>query len=1226
MAHTYKRLRGKGATDFPRLDQAHPYDQYNNQYPYDGPGHGDDSAGLRYRVQSVSMCVVRWSLESSDRPFWNSTYPTTSSNTPYVPGAEIRDKWFDDRSDVYECGEALAPLPNNSIRIDIPYEKALHYNYLVVNGYRMEEPGDTWVQDRRRVRYFYFIDNCEFVAQDTTNINVTLDAWTTYMMMDTIQDNAAETPGGPGNTTNKETRPVKIARVAMEQGHAPMALSYTDKDVPFEAGKMDYLTGVEPYSPSTDTSKVASSTFTPYGIGDDYLVLAIKGYGREVADSGGGRAKYTRIFSRGLIIGDDQDGTTPLIETHETAPSDDLIAGGHPTMPYASWSGGPLDDNVGYTGGVSGEPHDIGYDAIAIKKTNSAVLMGIFRHTPSLYNRISAAFILPESVIFPNGDADKRAYKVNPGRVTDNSIYVLPEYTDSIVATIMPDKDQFDYPSQYRDLAKLYTLPYAWFEVTDGNGTTSTIKVEDVYTNKMDPSNLEPNLSVDEEDMNGGMKIREQVSLIYPFLRSKVFLQGVKGGGKAQFKFRRITKTDPQTPPDSTWTAFTEWEIPVYGLWADAGAMKAAASQDTNHANAIGDVVGYRIARQGALTSYANTIIGANTASDNSYRSLNNSFNNTKMEISTSYGNGSRSAETGKNNAQASNDTSRDNAGRSADTGLANAQQGNQLARDNAVRSNDTSRSNAVRSANTATRNARSSAATAKTNASATASTSKSNANQSANTALANTQASNGTMFDNTAENIATSKWTNAKTNSTTNTAANNNILLLHDYGEIDSNLTQDSLKASSQSTITLNNLNNAQNIVGSGISAAGAALSGDARGAVSSMTSAGISSVTSALSLETILSSNAALSQASVTANFQKWKANRAHTQVTTANDIENRTSINERMNSTAYDIANRNKNTSNANAWRSSDTSKTVAAASANTGLANANRSADTSVGNADTSANTSIANATNSANTSNFNAQQSLQNQNAMAQRSADTSQANAEASRDTGNGNAQNTYNTTMSNLNDTRNTSNNVNGNNWRTGNDNRLNTRAATIGNGWNSYFYGRGLQEDSLGVDWMKQASAITDAKRGPQVEVSTPSGDAAPDIWRQRGIQVRAMRQPDDVIRRCGDQMLLHGYTWNGVIEGDGFERSVRNGGVGQDDATYPYMSEFVYVKGDPVIYPDDTRFHNILGIHVKPSPEAIEQIRTLYRNGVTVWVDPDKIGDDIYHNEPILEVSDE
>lgn len=1222
MAHEYKRLKGKGATDFPRLDQAHPYDQYDNRYPYDGiRGEGSDEAqGLRYKINSVSLCNVRWSLESEDRPYW-PTIENHGAAAGDIMGAEARDRWFADRSDTYVCGEALAPLPDDTIKVDIPYEKAVHYNYLVINGFRHHEDGDTWDREKRRQRYFYFITGVEYMAQDTTRIHVVLDAWTTYMMFDAPRDTViGNTDGGTPGKYDWVSRPIRISRVMLEQGHAPVALSYPDSDYHIiEPGKLDYLTGVEPYAPSTDSGTVAESTFTPYGMGPDYLVLAIKGKNDLIGDyRGRSDPLYTRISSRGLILGDDDDGTTPLVHVEEPAGDTSKDIGDHPGSPYGYWKGGPFDVDPGTTGGTSGD--DIGYSALAILKSESAVLISHFKAMPAMYNRIAAAFILPESVLFPNGDFDKSNWKLTAGRVTDTTIYRLPRYTDSIVASIVPSKDQFHYPSQYRDLAKLYTMPYAWFEVTDGNGTTATIKVEDVYDAKLDQENIGSGVSVGEESKTGGMKIREQVSLIYPYLQSKIFLQGVKGGSHAKFKFRHITQSDSQTPPDSTWNAFTQWEIPVYGLWADEGSMKAAESRDTYHANAMASLLAYRTSRQSALTTFNNSVISTNVENRNANRSINNSYNNRSMEIGTAYTNGTNSAATAFNNANASIATAWQNANRSADAGFHNAEDSNKTSLDNAVSSADTGLNNAKRSAGTAVTNAEKSADTSNNNAQASASTEKSNARRSASTSVANTNASNDSMIANTDSNVATSTWTNAKSNSTLQNAANNNVTLLQNYGIIDADLTQAVLKSNSNSTVAMNNLNNANAVISGGVNAAGAALSGNAGGAATSLASTAMSSATSAMSLETILTNQSEVAQAGVTANYQKWKTMRGHTNASTYNQIENSTAINDRMNSNSRSIAHRNANTSNANANRSADTSVSNTDSSVGTSVDNTWRSAETSVGNANRSANTSRANAADSRNTATSNATRSANTGNSNAARSANTTKKNATATRDTETNNTWATYDTTSRNLQNTRNTSNDVNSNDRNTSKDNQYDSWQAALGNEWNSLEYGRGVQQDALGIDWMRYASGITDARRGPQREVSSASGDAAPDIWRQRGIQVRAMRQPDDVIRRCGDQMLLHGYTWGGVLEGDGFERQIKN--LNGRVQLYPYMDKFVYVKGEPMIYPDDERIHNSWGIFVKPSPEAIEQVRNLYRRGVTIWMDPDQIGGDIYDNRPVLE----
>lgn len=1226
MAKTFKKL--KGNNEFPYLDRAHPYEQYQNTYPYEG---SPDSDGIKYSIRKIGLCTVRWTQESTDRPYW----PTIINHGDDHYGAKERDDWFDKKCktnwSTADDSSILSFLPKQTINIAIPYEESLYYNYMMIRGIREFETGDIWQEDRRETRYYYFIEDSRPLNQSVTEFTIVLDAWTNYMMFDTITDNVKPPDEGlEPSDRDYLTRPVRISRVMLEQGHAPVTLS-TDKTQLLDPSKMEYLSAPEPDAPSQDDGTVASGSFTPFGIGPDYLALVLSGGLHDIYDifkTQAGPARYQHIQARALTLGDDYDGLTPLVDVDDGEIAGQI--GPHTTPPIAqgSWSGGPFGEPAGYTGGTADTPEDVGYSCIAIMKDNAEGLFAHFNARPQLWNRVQAAFVLPESVLFPNGDQDKITHKITTGSIKDTTIYWVPESVDSIVASIKPDKDDFHLPDRYADLRKLYTFPYSWLEVTDNQGASATIKVEDVYSAKIDK--VDGDVSVTDEDRKaGGMKIRERVSLIYPYLKSSIFLQGVKGSGHSEFRFRQMAKQDGTIlPPDSTWEALSEWDIPTYGLWADAGSVKAASTSDSYHAQTQSALLGYNTARQNANTSYTNALMGAQLSYDNTNRSLDTNYDNTKRSIQTSYDNGVIGLNTSRDNATASTNTGYDNTIRATDTGNTIAHRSADTGLANAERSVDTSRKNAQINADTTTNNASSSASTGKTNATNSASTAKTNATNSASTAISTTEAANKTSLRNTDESIATSESTNARANLKINTDTANAITLMKDVGDIGGDLTNESLKANMETTVALNTLDNISGIVSSAISGAGSVASATSpqglghaaiNGATSTL-STGLSNFTSGISMYTIISRNKVLAQAGMNSNYQRWKATSSQALASTNNDIKAKQDILERSNNLTADVAKRNADTSNANTKKSADTGLSNAKRAADTGLDNSIRSIDTDLGNTARSVDSGLRQNKNANDTAITNATASAATSTANADDSAATSKTNAGASKDTSIGNIDRSYDNGLTQLKASKNTGDTNNTNSTRTGKTNATDSYDYSHGTAYNGWTYGRGNQQKQLGIAWQNYASGITDARRGPQMQVSAASGDASPDILKTRGIQVRFMRQKDDVISRCGDEFLLHGYHLGRVIEGDGIEREIDNPNF--DHTLYPYMSKYVYVKGEPTIYPDDERNKNAYGLHVQAPAFAVDEIRDLYREGVTVWTDPDAIGGDIYDNVPVLE----
>lgn len=64
--------------------------------------------------------------------------------------------------------------PNTPVRVPIPVNTAMQYNYMRVNNPLMPVGNDT------KMNYYYFITNVSYLAPNTTEITVQLDVWATY--------------------------------------------------------------------------------------------------------------------------------------------------------------------------------------------------------------------------------------------------------------------------------------------------------------------------------------------------------------------------------------------------------------------------------------------------------------------------------------------------------------------------------------------------------------------------------------------------------------------------------------------------------------------------------------------------------------------------------------------------------------------------------------------------------------------------------------------------------------------------------------------------------------------------------------------------------------------------------------------------------------------------------------------------------------------------------------
>ena len=152
------------------------------------------------------------------------------------------------------------------------------------------------------------------------------------------------------------------------------------------------------------------------------------------------------------------------------------------------------------------------------------------------------------------------------------------------------EKSMFGYDVKYADMAKLYTEPYAHIEITDENGDTDIIKIEDT---------------------DGKISINAQLTLAYPFLNIEAHLMGVGGNASKTVSFKNVNTYN--MPIAGKWyDTLHSWNIPTFAITQDAS--------DEYEYSARWD-------RQQARNDY-------NTAWDNEYASANTITANAGLQAS----------------------------------------------------------------------------------------------------------------------------------------------------------------------------------------------------------------------------------------------------------------------------------------------------------------------------------------------------------------------------------------------------------------------------------------------------------------------------------------------------------------------------------------------------------------------------------------------------------------
>lgn len=526
----------------------------------------------------------------------------------------------------------------------------------------------------------------------------------------------------------------------------------------------------------------------------------------------------------------------------------------------------------------------------------------------------------------------------------------------------------FGIPEEYKHLAKMYTAPYSWIEVTDFCGNSRVIKIEET---------------------TGVLDFKVCANLAFPYLNYEFTVNGI-GGESSAFNFYQITQRN-FTAGGRWYEYIFENKIPVFAL-AESGAQANRYAQWWN-----------RDAQENqARTTNTNTKQSNATAQSNAHASANTAETNANASNLASYTNAKASNATAEANTKASANTARSNSRRSALTAETVAHDSADTENANAKRSATASQNNANASATTAYNNAINSAASSRTTTKRSAATAKTNAHAAADTTRTNIDVVNSGDWANTVTATANA----AKDTNYANQLSVAQLYYTLGYNKQTTNNEQEAASASA--------------VVGAvgGVanSALGGFMSGGLAGAAAGLVSGGISAVTSGV--QTAIQNNLlelqaaayetyqlAIQSATTTNNTQRTEdiANvRAETQQKNSNDARSTQGDNNQKTSKAN--ANRDKKTADTNADTTYNAAETNATNQQTTDKANAARSYNAAVKNASATRATTRANAT---------AIKGANYDNADATRT--TAHSNAEDLRTTNDANAKRTYDATADNI-------------------------------------------------------------------------------------------------------------------------------------------------------------------------------------------------------------------
>lgn len=858
-----------------------------------------------------------------------------------------RDAYFDAlETPIHVLESGMRVMPKQSIKLPVPFDELVNYNYLMVEF----APAPVPFADVHARRFFYFVHDVEFTAANTTAATVDLDVWTTYI--------------------NR----IDINYMMLARGHAPVAASNVDEYLANPIANNRYLLAKD--VAFGEPAAVQSSEFIPFGSGTKYVLIATTMP----------RDAFAALGSVDAIA----PSNPVFYSTGDRAGADAGINGARIAAGGVDYSGLNLETDP-TASNTNATPNGVAVFAVA-GRDFAEFMTAAVEQAPQIIETIQAVFMVDESMIVKGNhfkvlakdsmtwrqlaatgktwadlansghsykDIDRFAFLYFGTGSNGFDCWEVQPNNDAI-KQLHFTKEDFNYPAEYAELAKLYTYPYAAIEVSDSAGNASIIKIEDT----------------------GALEIQKRVSLAYPFIRFEAFLSGVGGGEPNEFTWKDLNDREfRESLPGSDFRDFDfGFDIPTFAIYQRGYDRFRLHNYNANNVKALTE----------KETAYTNGVRYANTAYQNELAAISKAYTNADASAANSKSNANRSALAAFQNAQASNATGQTNANASNAAAFTNAQRSADAGQANTNDSNATSFSNTVKSADADLRN-----------------TEDSNQTTVDVTKLRNTLRTTQVIAQNSLNDAVT-----AKNNKASSDVTANSVALTQDITGID-NEVLDSQIWGTLPTDAFQAVSAAGSPIFAGLSAA---VTGVAVEQIPMhIAGAAISGMQSTPQNILGFGNNTAANTIMKSVNQRKMKKNNdasiAATDISnnlrrevTNLQTDNAVTMANTQNANDSGVTRKNTSTSNANAQRSRDTSVANAGNTRDTSNANARRSRDTSVTNAGNTRDTSNANAQRSRTTGDANAQRTYNAAIANADANASLTRSNAQRDRDTARANA------------------------------------------------------------------------------------------------------------------------------------------------------------------------------------------------------------------------------
>lgn len=282
-----------------------------------------------------------------------------------------------------------------------------------------------------------------------------------------------------------------------------------------------------------------------------------------------------------------------------------VVSSGNPQANWGSKGAGSWSTPDG-TNILDGQPT---YYAIALAAENlSKFLSNIDSSIPQYKSTIKGVFFIARELV-------KTGKAFTFAGIEVRAVSQKSQNIDFLQLT----KAQFNYGPNYENLAKLYTFPYAYLEITGEDGNANIVKIEET---------------------SGNLSLFVTTSLAYPWISIDSHINGIGSGGST-IEFSNID-SHSFTFQGDWYSQLRRWSIPCFAVTQAA----SVAYDYSTHFDRIQQA-------DENYTAWQNAYDNAGTIKANSDASTNTSKTNADASSSTAHTNANATALTSKTNADA---------------------------------------------------------------------------------------------------------------------------------------------------------------------------------------------------------------------------------------------------------------------------------------------------------------------------------------------------------------------------------------------------------------------------------------------------------------------------------------------------------------------------------------------------------------------------------------------